>query len=507
MPTLVLENVEFTLKVASWSRPISVFCYNVANNAMVSVPFCYLQIMANDAPICIICKERGEKKRALKCFNSSNWETAKNAARRRKAIQSDKFSNTSEEIRTAEGPEGKYYHSVCLSRFCAVKRGAPPSTEPSEPPQKTTRSSSDHPSTSTRGVLGQECLFCGQKRKRKLQKNEPLSQCLTTDGSKAILLAAKKKCDTRIIGLGEDLIAKEAKYHNTCRRDYVRLDVTDEEQTSNRKMHVEAFKNLSMFLENEVIKNKTPMLASVIFNLYKEEFLALGGTQDDIDRYTTQSLISKIKERFLEILVDKRTNKSGNLVFHSSLTSAEAFALLTDSNEKIEEIRCAAMALRTEILAIPQSKTPSPTSVHTLKENSPSIPDLTLVFFRTLIGGLQSEIGVNNSNRDVMERKALAGASDAVFNCTRGRVRPWKHQALGLGLGTLTGSKTVLTTLNRFGHCISYDEVKRLETEMAYTCSDLEQETPAGLHLRDGLGTGNNNSNNNSNNNTNTRLW
>ena len=59
----------------------------------------------------IMAKERGEKKRALKCFNSSNWETAKNAARRRKAIQSDKFSNTSEEIRTAEGPEGKYYHS------------------------------------------------------------------------------------------------------------------------------------------------------------------------------------------------------------------------------------------------------------------------------------------------------------------------------------------------------------------------------------------------------------
>uniref|UniRef100_UPI00358E1048 uncharacterized protein isoform X1 n=2 Tax=Myxine glutinosa TaxID=7769 RepID=UPI00358E1048 len=327
MPTLVFENVEFTLKVAYWSRTISVFCYNVANNALVSVPFCYLQIVANDAPVCIICKERGEKKRALKCFNFSNWETAKNAARRRKALQSDKFSNTSEEIRTAEGPEGKYYQSVCLSRFCAVKRGAPPSTEPSEPPQKTTRSSSDHLSTSTRGVLGQECIFCGQKRKRKLQKNEPLSQCLTTDGSKAILLAAKKKCDTRIIGHGEDLIAKEAKYHNSCRRDYERLHVTDEEQTSNRKMHVEAFKNLSMFLENEVIKNKTPMLASVIFNLYKEEFLALGGTQDDIDRYTAQSLISKIKERFPEILVDKRANKSGNLVFHSSLTSAEAFAM------------------------------------------------------------------------------------------------------------------------------------------------------------------------------------
>ncbi len=164
--------------------------------------------------------------------------------------------------------------------------------------------------------------------------------------------------------------------------------------------------------------------------------------------------------------------------------------MLTESSEKAEEIRHAAMTLRTEILAMPQTKTPTPTSVHTLKETSPPIPELTLLFFRTLIGGLQPELGLNNTSRDSIERKALASASDAVFNCTRGTVRPWKHQSLGLGLGTLTGSKVVLTILNRFGHSISYDEVKRLETEIAYACSEGGRETPAGLYLQDGLGTG-----------------
>ena len=76
-----------------------------------------------------------------------------------------------------------------------------------------TRSTSDHPSTNKRGVLGQECIFCGKQRKRKSQKNEPLKHCLTID---AIICVAKKKRDSRILGLGEDLIAKEAKYHNTC---------------------------------------------------------------------------------------------------------------------------------------------------------------------------------------------------------------------------------------------------------------------------------------------------
>ncbi|XP_003725007.2 uncharacterized protein LOC100893398 [Strongylocentrotus purpuratus] len=122
-------------------------------------------------------------------------------------------------------------------------------------------------------------------------------------------------------------------------------------------------------------------------------------------------------------------------------------------------------------------------------ENAPMIPDLILFFFRTLVGGLQADTGVESS-RDVVERKAMALSSDAIFNCSRGNVKPWKHQTIGLGLGALTGSKTLITIMNRFGHCISYDEVKGLETEIAYTCSNCDRETPAGLHLLDALGTG-----------------
>ena len=76
-----------------------------------------------------------------------------------------------------------------------------------------------------------------------MQKNEPLSQCLTIDGSESILRAARIKNDGRILALGEDLIAKEAKYHNSCRRDYVRQDVSEEE-TSNRKKHAESLPKL-----------------------------------------------------------------------------------------------------------------------------------------------------------------------------------------------------------------------------------------------------------------------
>ena len=137
------------------------------------------------------------------------------------------------------------------------------------------------------------------------------------------------------------------------------------------------------------------MLVTVLLNLYKEEILALGGTQDDINKYSVQSLMSQVKDQFKDILRDKQANKCGNVVFPSSMTSTEAFALLNESNDKAEEMKYAAMALRTEILAMSSSNIPSPTLVHTLKENAPNIPHLTVVlFFRTLIDGMQP--GVNN---------------------------------------------------------------------------------------------------------------
>ena len=110
-------------------------------------------------------------------------------------------------------------------------------------------------------------------------------------------------------------------------------------------------------------------------------------------------------------------------------------------------------------LEMPPSKTLSNTSVHPLKKIAPNIPHLVLLFFPTLIGGLQVEPELRHS-KDVIKRKTLASASDTVFNCSRGAVHNWKHQALGLGLGTLTGSKSLLSILNGFDHCINYDEVK-----------------------------------------------
>ena len=54
-------------------------------------------------------------------------------------------------------------------------------------------------------------------------------------------------------------------------------------------------------------------------------------------------------------------------------------------------------------------------------------------------------------------------------------------------MGTAAGSKVVLRILNRLGNSISYDEVKTLETELAFSA---EKSNSDGILLLPNLGTG-----------------
>ena len=163
----------------------------------------------------------------------------------------------------------------------------------------------------------------------------------------------------------------------------------------------------------------------------------------------------------------------------------EATLHLKNMHAQEDQIRCAALVLRAEILQMEKTKMPTPTSIQSLKENAPEIPPLTQLFYQTLLGSLTP-----NYPSETTQRKTLSMASDAVFGAKRGAVKPWKHTALGLGISSMLGSKQAITILNRLGHTVSYDECKRLETEIAYTCTSGDLETPAGLMLQPALATG-----------------
>lgn len=191
------------------------------------------------------------------------------------------------------------YHLKCYRNYTAVKR--PTDYHQCKSPKKKTktRRTSSMPPSDAKGLLKGLCIFCSVVRKTVHRKVEPLSHCLTRDGYNSIAVAAARSSNERIKALidsGVDLIAKQAQYHKSCRKEFfkeVEGTSSKNEQVSKNKMHAMTFEIVSDFIEKEIIGNRKAMLVTVILELYKSEFLSEGGKTEEIECYTGQALMKK----------------------------------------------------------------------------------------------------------------------------------------------------------------------------------------------------------------------
>ena len=55
-----------------------------------------------------------------------------------------------------------------------------------------------------------------------------------------------------------------------------------------------------------------------------------------------------------------------------------------------------------------------------------------------------------------------------------------KHIALGIAVKGITGSKNLVSILNRFGHCLNYNCLEELETAIGSAIQDREAACPEG---------------------------
>ena len=237
------------------------------------------------------------------------------------------------------------------SLFCCEKTlssdGGSSAEDYSSKLSKLTRAASHLPTTIQKGVLGSQCTFCAKTRKRKkYNSSETLYQCMTIECSKEIIASAQRAGDSKILVIGEDLIAKEARYHHSCRRNYLRdhrkQGIEPDNQMSKKNCHDIAFSKLSSFIEKVIVLEKCPKSASVVFSMYKEDYVTAGGVEEDIQTYKLQNLLNKIKTKFASISADKQSDKSGSFLFSAEISSAEAKAKLIESDQKQESIRSAA---------------------------------------------------------------------------------------------------------------------------------------------------------------------
>ena len=123
-------------------------------------------------------------------------------------------------------------------------------------------------------LLKGSCILCHVERNIINRKVEPLSGCLTKDGCDSIFAAAQR-CSNEwvkaIVHSGVDVIAKEAQYHKSYRREFykeVEGDVPKNEDVSSRRPHSNTFGTKSALIEMDIIGNRKAMLSNSILDIF-----------------------------------------------------------------------------------------------------------------------------------------------------------------------------------------------------------------------------------------------
>ena len=95
-----------------------------------------------------------------------------------------------------------------------------------------------------------------------MESREGLVNCVTEDAKSSIKEAAHRKSDSRVISLIDNLclISKEAKYHETCRKTYIRIDqrrptcLPDKKEKLRENTHNQSFNHMCDYIKEKYVK-------------------------------------------------------------------------------------------------------------------------------------------------------------------------------------------------------------------------------------------------------------
>jgi hypothetical protein len=94
------------------------------------------------------------------------------------------------------------------------------------------------------------------------------------------------------------------------------------------------------------------------------------------------------------------------------------------------------------------------------------IPKSLYSFLQNIISPAKHDVD-NTSQHDTEDRRVIMLAQDLIHCASRARIKLPKHTSLAITVRHPTGSKQLITILNRIGHCLSYEEVEVIETSLA----------------------------------------
>ena len=168
---------------------------------------------------------------AITPLKDQSFSKIKNTAAKRLKLSDDKdkLIEIPSNIPTEFDSSLHGYHRRCYQLFILLpkpsKRKATSSMCPDDEARSTSKKSKRFPSASSTVLIPPDkCLFCGKDTMHVKRERHSLVTCMTIVAEQSIKSAAVEKDDEEIIRKvrGQDLRAREARYHNHCRRNYNR---------------------------------------------------------------------------------------------------------------------------------------------------------------------------------------------------------------------------------------------------------------------------------------------
>lgn len=443
--------------------------------------------LSTDWDKCVICQS--QKEESLRNATDKSLETFVSAVTERK---DDIFLRL--QSHTLETDSLKpIWHRSCYQTYTSktnIARGSKVSSEELESKNDTNSKAVILRSCATPSDISL-CIFC-QKATR--NKDKTLHKIQVESVAITLLKAIEELNDDemRLRLSGRNPVAAGVKYHLKCYRDYTYQSSKSSNETlrmlevSDKDTFSKAFEVLTEEIDDGLFHQGKAFSVKHLLTRY----INLLGEDPETSNYRADKLQNRLKSYYGDrIVVQSQIGRSkSNILFSSSISVGQAITAAaelknslsvmatepqeadidTDCNtdQNVNTLYHSAKLLRTILQSIKGSENVEDSQEVSSDSAESLVPDHLYMFLRWL---LEDDTDTNpisavkeKSLKPHIHRRILSLAQDLIFACCKGILTP-KHIGLGVTVKHMTGSKELVRILNRFGHCISYDEVVKLE--------------------------------------------
>ena len=428
--------------------------------------------MMEEAKHCIIHYDSIQVKGSLRAVTEVSLKSLKENQEIRKNLGGDNY-HYEQCLGVPDSLNSSYFlHPECFKKFTYAKTLAKRKGGEENPSankfQKLTRSRQDVDVTpGERGIFPDICMICKKKKIKVNKKDCYTTQIVTREAENSLKNAAEMKNDTlMLLAINEvDLIAKEFKKHDKCYRDYTRIIYEHDDRKEDLVYDVGNYECVVKIVEEQVMSLFKCVSMDVLMEVY--------GIGDKHTQYRC-----KLKNRLLNTFGDKiiflsPDYHSAQVIISSKCFKEQSYSSLSNDLKPEILLKNSANYLRELVKESIKScgKLSWPPTVEELQDVKRNPPNDLLHFIKMLLLGDNHQHVVSGQKWNIIR----SIADDLMYSISSRKYFTLKHCSLALGLHGMTGQKEPILLLSKLGHCITYDEVREIETAQSEIALDLQR--------------------------------